>query len=141
MQDVVGQPADASTRIFRIAATERSPEIVFDFEKNHLIVRGESYPEDVTTFYGPVFDVLDRYLAELGSGDCRFEFELIYFNSSSAKIIMIVLEKLERAARNGASIDVHWKYDGEDDTMEELGHEFGEDVRTARFHMEKLAIS
>ena len=140
MQDIAGQRADASGPTFRIAATERSPEIVFDFEKHHLAVRGESYPEDVTTFYGPVFDVLDRYLAGLGQGDCRFDFELIYFNSSSAKIIMIIIEKLEKAARNGASVDVHWRYDGEDDTMEELGQEFGEDVRVARFHMEKLAL-
>ena len=127
-------------RTFRIAATERSPEIAFDFESHRLAVRGESYPEDVTTFYGPVFDALDGYLDGLGPGNCRFEFELIYFNSSSAKIIMIVLEKLEKAARNGASIDVYWRYDGEDDTMEELGHEFGEDVKTVRFHMEKLAL-
>jgi hypothetical protein len=124
---------------FKLAATERSPEIVFDFPADHLAIRGESYPEDVSTFYGPVFDALEDYLAGLGQGHCRFDFELVYFNSSSAKIIMIILQKLEEAARRGAQIDVHWKYDGEDDTMEELGQEFAEDLRAVRFHMDKMA--
>ncbi len=121
-----------------IAATDRTPEIAFDFENNHLRIRGESFPEDAANFYAPVFDALDRYLAKLGDGCCRFDLELIYFNSSSAKILMILLEKLDRAANGGASVDIHWYYDEQDDTMEELGHEFGEDIVDARFHLERI---
>jgi hypothetical protein len=124
---------------FRLAATERSPEIVFDFAADHLAIRGESYPEDVTAFYRPVFDALDRYLAGLGRRHCRCDIELIYCNSSSVKILMIVLDKLEQAARQGADIEVHWAYDEEDDTMEELGRELGEDLQSMRFHLDKRA--
>ena len=122
-----------------IPATERSPAVSFDFANHRLRISGESYPEDVTAFYNPVFEALDRYLAELGAGRCRFDLELIYFNSSSAKAIMMLLEKLDAAAANGASIDVHWYYDEEDDTMQELGEEFGEDLEHAEFHLEKMA--
>lgn len=121
-----------------IAATERSPAISFDFAGHHLKLRGESYPEDVTAFYTPVFQALDAYLGELGAGSCRFDFELIYFNSSSAKAIMMLLEKLDEAAAAGATIQVFWYYDEEDDTMEELGEEFGEDLEHATFHLEKM---
>ena len=41
---------------------------------------------------------------------------------------MMLMDKLDAAAKNGASVDVYWYYDKEDDTMQELGEEFGEDL-------------
>ena len=123
-----------------IAATDRTPAVSFDFDHHRLKIRGESYPEDVSTFYHPIFEALDAYLADLGDGSCRFDFELIYFNSSSAKAIMMLMEKLDEAASNGAEVEVHWHYDEEDDTMRELGEEFGEDLEHATFHLEKMAV-
>ena len=87
-----------------IEATSRTPAVSFDFNGNHLKISGESYPEDVTEFYGPVFVALDAYLGRLGNGRCRFDFELIYLNSSSAKAIMMLMDKLDAAAKNGASV-------------------------------------
>ena len=121
-----------------IPATARTPAIDLGFGNNYLKVSGESYPEDVTEFYKPVFSALDAYLATLGSGSCRFDFELIYINSSSAKAIMMLMDKLDAAAANGASVDVYWFYDAKDDMMQELGEEFGEDLENARFHLEKM---
>lgn len=124
----------------KIPATDRSPEVDFDFAKHHLRLKGESYPEDVATFYAPVFQALDSYLADLNYGACRFDFEFIYFNSSSARAIMSLLEKLEGAAGRGATVSINWYYDEEDDTMQELGAEFGEDLEHATFRVEKLEI-
>ena len=121
-----------------IEATSRTPAVVFDFAGNHLKIAGESYPEDVTEFYGPVFSALDSYLSTLGKGTCRFDFELIYLNSSSAKAIMMLMDKLDAAAKKGASVEVYWYYDKEDDTMQELGEEFGEELERAQFHLEKM---
>ena len=122
-----------------IAATTRTPAVTFDFTQHHLKIKGESYPEDVTEFYGPVFTALDTYLTKLGKGSCRFDFELIYLNSSSAKAVMMLMDKLEAAAKKGAAVEVYWYYDKEDDTMQELGEEFGEDLENAKFHLEKMA--
>ena len=124
---------------FEIPATARTPAVSFDFGQHHLRLIGESYPEDVTEFYNPIFKALDAYLATLGNGNCRFDFELIYLNSSSAKAIMMLMDKLDAAAANGATVDVFWYYDREDDTMQELGEEFGEDLVNAAFHLEKMA--
>ncbi len=122
-----------------LPATPRTPAVTFDFGANHLKLVGESYPEDVTEFYNPIFAALDTYLATLGKGSCRFDFELIYINSSSAKAIMMLMDKLDAAATNGASVSVFWYYDKEDDTMQELGEEFGEDLVNTEFHLEKIA--
>ena len=62
----------------------------------------------MTEFYDPVFAALDAYLAGLGEGSCRVDFELIYLNSSSAKAVMMLMDKLEAAAAKGAAVDVHW---------------------------------
>jgi len=122
-----------------IPASSRTPMIDFDFGKNHLKISGESYPEDVTEFYNPLFSALDAYLAELGPGkSCRFDFELIYINSSSAKAVMMLMDKLDVAASNSANVDIYWFYDAEDDTMQELGEEFGEDLENAKFHLETM---
>jgi hypothetical protein len=122
-----------------IPATARTPAVTFDFAQHHLKIKGESYPEDVTEFYGPVFTALDTYLGGLGQGTCRFDFELIYINSSSAKAIMMLMDKLDLAASKGAAVEVYWYYDKEDDTMQELGEEFGEDLENAKFHLDKMA--
>jgi len=121
-----------------IPATARTPAVAFDFTAHRLRIAGESYPEDVTEFYGPVFTALDRYLSSLGDGACRFDFELIYINSSSAKAVMMLMDKLDAAAAKGAAVEVYWYYDKEDDTMQELGEEFGEDLENAQFHLEKM---
>lgn len=121
-----------------LTGTDRTPDIHFDFEAGHLKISGESYPEDVTAFYGPVVEALETHLEGLGDGALRFDFALIYFNSSSAKIIMTLMELLDEAAESGAKVDVYWYFDPEDDTMEELGEEFGEDLEHATFHLESL---
>lgn len=122
----------------RIEPTNRSPAVQFDFARHHLSIEGESYPEDVPAFYGPVFEALDDYLVSPGDGAFRFDLSLIYFNSATAKALMLLLEKLDEAAGSGAAIDIHWYYDEEDDTMKELGQEFGEDLEHATFHLEVM---
>jgi hypothetical protein len=51
---------------------------------------------------------------------------------------MMLMDKLDAAAKKGASVEVYWYYDKEDDTMQELGEEFGEDLENAKFHLEKM---
>ncbi len=45
-----------------IVAGERSPKITCDWEKGTMEVIGESYPENVTEFYGPVLSAMENHL-------------------------------------------------------------------------------
>ena len=119
----------------KIEETERSPEIDFDFRNNVFSLRGESYPEDVPAFYGPHVGALDRHLEAMENGQVEFNFELIYFNSSSAKVVMRLFDMLEEAAGQGVDVTINWRYDADDDNMEELGEEFGEDLENATFNL------
>ncbi len=122
----------------KIEQTERSPEIDFNFDTNLFLIRGESYPEDVPAFYGPNIDALERHFKAMEEGAVEFNFELIYFNSTSAKVMMRLFELLEETASNGVTVTINWRYDEDDDNMEELGEEFGEELEAAQFNLVKI---
>lgn len=118
-----------------LSSTERSPEVSFDFDKNVFILKGESYPEDVKEFYGPPITQLEAHLSNLEDADVQFTFEFIYFNSSTAKVLMGLFELLDATAERGNTVTVTWAYETDDDNMEELGEEFGEDLEHATFKL------
>lgn len=118
-----------------IPATPRSPAIDFDFAAGLLRMNGESYPDDVATLFGPVIAALRDHLAEPSETPLRLEIELVYFNSSSAKVLMNVFQMLEAAARQGRPITVDWYYDAEDETMREFGEDFSEDLEHVSFNL------
>lgn len=123
----------------KIEATDRSPEIDFDFGANKFLVKGESYPEDVSAFFGDVLEKLGEHLESQDGAEVGFGFELIYFNSSTAKVLMGLFETLDEAAQAGNKVIITWRYEEDDDNMEELGEEFGEDLEHAEFVLEKVS--
>ncbi|MBL6958441.1 MAG: DUF1987 domain-containing protein [Rhodospirillales bacterium] len=122
----------------KIEGTDRAPEVDFNFENNTFALRGESYPEDITAFYGSVLDKLDEHLSSQNGATIRFDFELIYFNSSTAKVLMGLFETLDEAAENGNEVLITWTFEADDDNMEEMGEEFSEDLEHAKFEMKSI---
>ena len=117
--------------IVHIEATERSPEVHFDFKANEFHLKGESYPEDVKEFYGQPLTRLQDHLSTLENATVQFTFEFLYFNSSTAKIIMGLFDMLDDAAARGNSVRITWAFEKDDDNLEELGEEFCEDLKHA----------
>lgn len=120
----------------KIEATERAPEVDFNFETNTFLLKGESYPEDVNEFYGSVMDSLEAHLKSLDGAKVSFTFELVYFNSSSAKILMGLFELLDEVAEKGNEVHVIWAYEEDDDNMEEMGEEFCEELEHATYKLD-----
>lgn len=118
-----------------IAATERSPAVDFDFAAGVLSLKGESYPEDASQVFGPIFAALETFLEQGEGRTLRFDFELIYFNSSSAKALMNMFQLLDRAAARGTTIVVNWFYAPDDETMKEFGEDFSEDLEHVTFNL------
>lgn len=123
-----------------IAKTARTPQINFDFAGNKFTIAGESYPEDASTFYGPLLESIYKYFAVSSGTDINFRFELIYFNSSTAKIVMELFEALDEAAASGNQVTITWVYEAGDDNIKELGEEFSEELSDAKFMLEEIAI-
>lgn len=119
----------------KIGRTENTPAIDFNFVDNQFAIRGESYPEDVPSFFGPVLSALEKHLKEMSSGKVEFNFELVYFNSTSAKVVMRLFDLLDRTAGHGVDVVINWHFQADDDNMQELGEEFSEDLESATFNM------
>ena len=123
-------------QIISIAASERAPEVEFNFAEGVLKLKGESYPEDVASFYGPLLTALDKWLSGLEAGaSVRLDIELVYFNSSSAKALMNLLLMLEKAGGAGKKVEVNWYFNSDDDTMQEFGEDFSEDLEHVQFNL------
>ena len=119
-----------------IKATEYTPYIKLDPSTNRHEIKGESYPENSIDFYKPVLDWLEKYIAKLKDKDeVVFDIEIIYFNSSTSKILMDIFDMLEDAGENGKTITINWHYDAENDAAYESGEEFAEDMEHVTFNI------
>ena len=122
-----------------IAATDRSPEVRLDVANRTISFTGEAYPEDAAAFWGPILQEMQNIVEQEPEELLQVDFRLAYFNSSSAKALMNVFQLLESAAENGTKIRVNWYFQDGDDTIEESGEDFSEDLRAVEFASIKLA--
>jgi len=118
-----------------IEATKSSPEINFDPDDNHLNIRGESYPENAAAFYQPILDWIQKFLVTDNDRNIIVDIELLYFNSSSSKVLSDIFDQMEIAAGNESSITINWRYHCENDMSLEYGEEFQEDYEKLNFKL------
>jgi hypothetical protein len=112
--------------LLKIAGTEDTPEIFFNTDTNEFMISGRSLPEDVTSFYAPVFEWMNEF-SENHSGKATFKFKLEYFNTASSKIILDILMKLEEMVQDSKiNLKIEWHYSEADDDMLEAGEEYKE---------------
>ena len=68
----------------------------FDYENHTFEIIGEAYPENSDEFFRPIMESLQEYVGNGSSELVTFVFKLIYFNSSSARVLMKLFEFLDR---------------------------------------------
>jgi len=118
-----------------IEATARTPKFDFDPEKRTLILSGESYPEDPQKFFAAPLVTIREFLKQKHDGLVQFNFQMTYFNSSSAKVMMDLFSALEDCATEGNDVMIEWHHADDDDNMRELGEEFSEELVNAKFKL------
>lgn len=111
--------------IFKIAATDETPEITLDPENKTFEFSGRSLPEDVVSFYKPVLDWLDEF-EENPIENAEFVFKLEYFNTASSKLILDILLKINDIYEEGTPLKVKWYYMELDVDLQEAGEEYSE---------------
>jgi len=115
-----------------IEQTSLTPEIHFSPDENIFLMRGNSAPEDVRALYYPVIkwiktfidDVLEgRYRKFSSEHPLKFQSDLEYFNSSSAKFLYDIFNELKRLTTANIPVVVEWVYDIEDTDQKEAGED------------------
>ena len=113
-------------------AGQRTPQV--ELTPTSCLIRGECYPENISEWSDPVLKALEECLGN-DESDFKVDIELYYFNSSSAKFLFDFFEFLEESAEGGKAITVNWRYRAEDDTMQEAGEDFQEDMEACTYKM------
>lgn len=117
-----------------INQTQNTPLINCDTNANSITIEGESRPENVRAFYSSLFEWIDNYekliyyAVSLSSNEKKIElnFKLEYFNSSSLKIFMEVIDRLQKVEKGSDKItlSINWFYAEDDEDILDSGKEF-----------------
>jgi len=107
----------------KIKESEATPKIVLDKGNNIFEISGISLPEDVFTFFAPVFKWIEEYIKEPNPA-MEFVVKLTYFNTASSKIILDILLKLEELKKKGLDVSISWYHLDMDEDILSTGKEF-----------------
>ena len=99
------------------------PSVNFDASKGRCEFSGESYLEETVDFYAPLLEWLDDYISGVDK-PLYFDFKLTYFNTSSSRSILDILNILKEYEESGGKVVVNWFYDEDDTDMEEEVEDF-----------------
>jgi hypothetical protein len=118
-----------------IEGSEFTPEINFTLQ-GEFSISGISRPEDVSKFYEKPMSWLDTFKNKLLNhaenkyrfNKIHFVFKLKYFNSSSAKHILKMLDLIKGFESSGMEIDIDWYYDEADEQLLEDGQDLSDAV-------------
>ncbi|MBI9068511.1 MAG: DUF1987 domain-containing protein [Salinivirgaceae bacterium] len=110
-----------------IESSAETPEVILDKKTNTFIFKGKSLPENPISFYAPILDWLENYSNDPNSST-EVDFKMIYFNTSSSKILLDVMKKFEIIKKSGHEVFINWRYREDDEEMLEAGEIYSERV-------------
>jgi len=95
-----------------------TPAVNFNSKTGICELSGESFLEDTVEFYSPLLDWLSEY-TEGEKKPLAFIIKLTYFNTSTSRAILDLLNVLKDFEDDGGEVVVNWHYDENDTDMEE----------------------
>jgi hypothetical protein len=109
-----------------ISNTIRTAGVVFDAEKAHLVLRGNSIPENSDGFYQPLHDWVEAFKKEY-DGQVTLRVFMTYFNTASIRHIIGIMKKLIQKYNDKLTIE--WAYEKGDEEIRERGQDLSEVVK------------
>ncbi len=103
-----------------IEGSKTNPTINLNKDANFFKIAGRSIVEDPNKFYMPVYEWLEEYVKNPNE-DTKFQFDLEYFNSSSARQVMKLIMLLENIPHD--KVTVVWLFEEGDEMAQERGEE------------------
>ena len=114
--------------------TNTSPYVLIDEEKNYIRFEGESFLEDVISFFDEINNWLKEYLHS-DFTNLTFDCGMDYFNSSTTKQIYNMLRIIDKYAP-GKNVVVNWIVaSSKNDILIECGEDFKEEMENLEFNI------
>lgn len=105
-----------------ILSTEDEPEILLDKNNNIIRFAGKSMPEDPGKVFTPVIDWVSEYVKSPNPSTI-IEFKMDYYNSSTARFFVEMLELFEDIQDKGTEVKILWYYHTDDVVIQERGED------------------
>lgn len=94
-----------------IEETHETPRVGFYYQQGNLEITGRSLIENVWDFYLPLIQWLDEYVKKPYTITTKIVLKLDYFNTSSSKAILDILQTLRGLTEQGHEVHCHWYQD------------------------------
>lgn len=117
-----------------IKETKESLGIHLNARDGKISLTGNSYPENTFELYKPMMEWVEEYFNGNAQEHTRVDMEIIYFNSSSSRLLYEFFDILNEA-RDRYGIEVNWIYEEENDSAEEMGEDFTEEFPELKINM------
>ncbi len=104
-------------------ATKSTPAIRFDFGTGVLDIKGISIPEDAPSYYKPLMDAIKKY-GEKAQKQTVLNFSFTFFNTSSSKCILSLLNAFGKLNNRVTNVKVNWYYEAADEDLLETAQDF-----------------
>jgi len=112
--------------------TDLTPYILIDEENGYMMFKGESYHENVISFYQETSEWLSGFL-KTDFDSFTFDCELNYFSSSTVKVLLNMLLDMDNS-KNSDKITVNWITTQKNRIIIECGEDFQEDIKNIKFN-------
>ena len=97
--------------------------VTLDKENKKFLFEGRSIPENSVAFFKPIVEWLEEY-AKSPVDETIVNMDFVYFNTSTAKLILDVLSVFDKVKKAGNEVKVIWHYMEEDYDILEAGEEY-----------------
>lgn len=104
-----------------IPGNSNRPEVNFNPETGELELKGRSILENANRFYEPIENWIKDYMHNPAQ-QTIFKMKLEYFNTTTSKFLLNMLEDLDLLFDSGKNIETHWHFS--DSEMGELGEDY-----------------
>lgn len=122
-----------------LKGTEKTPHVLMDADRGKFSFVGICMPEDASNFFQPLFKFMEVYFQKPRATSV-FDFDLEYFNTSSARLIYQIMQLLGKYS-SASSITINWYFDEDDFDLEEAGEEFKLLVEGVEFNLIKKKVN
>ena len=120
--------------VFQIDGNTSRPTVIFNATTGQFRIAGRSILENSIRFYEPIIKWIDNYLHNPAE-NTEFHMELEYFNTSTSKYLLQIMQQLETLFDKGVNVTIVWYYSDED--MQEFGSDYQQIVKVP-FEFKKL---
>jgi hypothetical protein len=111
----------------QLEGTSSTPKVQLDSDLGKLNFEGVCYPENAFIFFEPILAWIEAFIRE-SRKPLLVDFKLDYFNTSSSKCLLDLMEILQRYHKEGGKVRIIWRYCEDDEDIHESGREFAEDL-------------